>query len=162
MGLKAQIILILGVSMLLSHVNRNVNETILTSKDFSYENEAIIVATSIGKSFIREASMLRFDEFTTTRKTLLADSLTLANALGAESGEVYGSYDDVDDYNGLIRSVPTDRMGNFAVRVNVWYTTTALRGALSSNRSFLKTVETTVYGNRYLRDSLKIRSIVSY
>lgn len=162
MSMKSQIILIVGVIMLLAQVSMNVNGSVLNSKDFSYENEALIAASSFAQSMIRQISNRKFDEKVIAKGVTSTDSLTAPEYLGSDFGETEATFDDVDDYHGLSRTLTNGRLGNFAMNVSVSYTSPASPGTVSATRTFLKRVQVTVSGNRYLKNNVVMSSIVSY
>lgn len=66
---------------------------------------------ALAQATIEEAWLLAFDEATyylnTTSNRVISvpSSFTAPAYLGPESGESYGTFDDLDDYDGLIRRV---------------------------------------------------------
>jgi hypothetical protein len=134
----------------------------LQTKDVSYQNEAIMGATAIAQSTLREVAAKKFDQKSIGKKITTVDSLSAVGSLGPESGEAYPAFNDVDDYDGYIRTVSTDRLGDYTVAVNVHYTRKDSLGALSGVRSFMKSIDVTVSGNPHLATDLKMNTIVSY
>jgi hypothetical protein len=157
-----QIILIMGALMLLAHITLNVNRATGDAQTISYDNEATLTATTIAQSTLREVSSNEFDE--KSRGVMIAhrDSLTSAFALGPESGEAYPNFDDIDDFKGHSRTVPTGRLGNFVVNVDVSYTTKAAAGSPIAAQSFLKSVTVCVAGNASLKDTVRLQAITAY
>jgi hypothetical protein len=154
--------MIIGAMMLLSQMALTIKGSILGMQDVSYENEAILAATSIARSVVREAAAKNFDEQTVGKGVTTTDSLTLPVYLGYDAGETYPAYDDVDDFNGLTRTVTTDRLGDFTVNVTVNYTTAALLGAPSFGSTFMKAISVEVSANSYLMHNVSISTIVAY
>jgi hypothetical protein len=159
---KTQILLIMGAMMLIAQVSMNVNSSVLDNSELSYENQAIIDATVIAQTMVREVGAKSFDQKTVTGKVLVADSLTAPNKLGKETGETYATFNDIDDYNGYTKVDSTSRLGKFDVGVRVWYTTLALRGESTNVPTFMKTVAVKVKGNPYWKDSLEVKSVIVY
>lgn len=157
-----QIILIVGALALLARLSLSVNGRIISAQEDSLENEAILTGTGIGQSMLREVAACNFDEQTIINDLSSPDSLTTVMALGPELGESYGSFDDMDDFKGLSRSIPTGRLGNFLVSVDVNYTTAALEGEPSFSPTFLKRIVVTVSGNTSLKNNIILKSIVAY
>ncbi len=147
---RVQFILIAGAMALLSQLSLTVNSSIYATSDVSYENEAVLAATSIAQSILREAAAKNFDEKSIGKKVTSTDSLTAVCSLGPETGEVYPAFDDVDDYKGYVGTRATDRLGSFNVSVDVRYTNKGTFGAVSSTRTFMKLITVTVSGNPYL------------
>lgn len=154
--------MIIGAMMLLSQMALTIKGSILGMQDVSYGNEAILAATSIARSVLRESAAKNFDERTIGKGVTTTDSLTLPVFLGYEAGETYPAYDDVDDFNGHTRTVTTDRMGDFTVNVTVNYTTAALLGMPSFGSTFMKAISVDVSGNQYLTHNVSMSTIVAY
>jgi len=159
---RVQMMLIAGAMMILAQVSMTISSSVMDSGDLSVENEAIIAGASVAQSVLREVTSKKFDQKVIGKKIGTPDSLTLVNKLGPETGEVYPNFNDVDDYQGHTRTVATDRLGNFTASVAVHYTSPALRGQVSSVRTFMKTVTVTVSGNTYLANPIVLNSLVSY
>jgi hypothetical protein len=159
---RVQYMLIIGAMLILSQLSLTVNNSVLGMQDISYENEAVLAGTSLAQSTLRLICSKAFDQKVIGKKITSPDSLT--TTLGPEAGETYATYNDVDDYNGVVRTDTTGRLGAFTVRVNVNYTTKALLGGVSASKTFMKAVTVTVSGNPYLKNTSNIvmRSIVAY
>lgn len=157
-----QIILIMGALMLLAHITLNINRTTGDAQTISYDNEATLTATSIAQSTLREVSSREFDEKSRGVMITHPDSLTPFFALGAEFGEAYPNFDDVDDFKGFNRTVPTGRVGNFLVNVDVSYTSKAAAGLPVLSQTFLKAITVRVTGNSALKDTVRLQTITAY
>ena len=157
-----QIILIMGALMLLGHITLNVNRATGDAQTVSYDNEATLTATTIAQSTLREVSSREFDEKSRGVMVTHPDSLTSPFALGPEFGEAYPNFDDIDDFKGFSRTVPTGRLGNFTLKVDVSYTTKAAAGSPVLSRTFLKSVTVAVAGNSTLKDTVRLQTITAY
>jgi hypothetical protein len=157
-----QILLIMGALLLLAHITLNVNRATGDAQTISYDNEATLTATSIAQSTLREVSSREFDE--KSRGTMIThpDSLTSPFALGSEFGEAYPNFDDMDDFKGFSKTVPTGRLGNFVVTVDVSYTSKAAAGLPVLSQTFLKVITVRVTGNSALKDTVRLRTITAY
>ncbi|MGB0495084.1 MAG: type IV pilus modification PilV family protein [Kangiellaceae bacterium] len=90
-----------------------------------------VKAAKLGQAYLEEISLRKFDENSPQGNSLPCDQTgqsICSNTLAPESGESRSSYDDIDDYNGLVNSPPQDSLGNdlvgfsnFSVRVDVSY-----------------------------------------
>ena len=160
--MTSQYILIAGAMLILSQISLNVRSSMLQTKDVSYQNEAILGATAIAQSILREAASKKFDEKSIGARITSPDSLTSVGSLGPDFGESYSTFDDVDDYNGYATTISTGRLGDYSVAVAVHYTVKDSLGAPSGIRSFMKSIDVTVSGNPYLTTDLKMNTIVSY
>ena len=160
--MNAQTLLISGALFLLSLISLSVNRAVLQRQETSTEGEAVIVATSLAQSMVEEISMKKFDQRVVLTPASVPDSLTLTSQLGADSGEVFPNFNDVDDFNGYSRTVATPVLGDFTLKSRVWYTTSTLLGDSTSTRTFMKAVKIVVGGNPYMRDSVIVQNIVTY
>ncbi len=96
-----QMMITIGALMLLSIVILRVNTGNLNTHEVLIDSKVQILATSIANSFIEEAFTKEFDEYNVTMPAELLSNLTAVNSLGAEGGEMYPNFDDMDDFNGL-------------------------------------------------------------
>ena len=98
--------LTLGALVLLSLVILRITNSFLLTDNIMLESKIKLQAISVATSIIEEGIGLAFDDSsvdidsTKVFTTSLSD-LTNANSLGPEAGESYGSFDDIDDFNGL-------------------------------------------------------------
>ncbi len=156
-----QTFLVIGALMLLSTFTVNFYRTNLDQTSFSYRNEATVTGSGIGQSLIEEISNKAFDETTVLAPVRSADSLTSAFSLGRDGSETTSNtFDDVDDYNTYVRAMPTARLGDFNVKVSVYYVNQS-DFTSSLSQTFSKQVDVCVF-NSYMNDTLRISSIISY
>ncbi|MGD8779942.1 MAG: hypothetical protein PVH88_13390 [Ignavibacteria bacterium] len=162
---STQQLLVIGSIFLLSYLILTFHRSNTSQLDATFNNEAIINATTAGQSLLDEIQSRAFDEFTVTKSAEKADSLTSSNSLGTESGESNStSFDDIDDYDGFTRTDSVGELGNFNLLVDVYYIT--YPGAVKTNsKSFSKQIDVFVT-NSYLAstftDTIKLQQIVSY
>ena len=105
MGTGQTMLTILAMVMM-SRLILVVNENNSNMGEAVKMSEYRITATSLGTSYLEDASGKDFDEKTLPPNdppTVTASSCTIPSLLGVESGEVYPNYDDFDDFNGLDR-----------------------------------------------------------
>ena len=128
----AQMMLVIGASMLLSIHIININRSTLMSDELISEAEYTLAATSIGKSLLNEIIAKAFDAATVNDDFADMALYTAPDALGPATGEIYPHFDDVDDYNGFTSILTTPRTGNFNVHCIVNYVNPATPGTISS------------------------------
>ena len=103
--------------VLLSLVILRITNSFLVTDNIMLESKIKLQAVSIAASIIEEGIGLAFDDNSvdTDSTTLFISNLSdlkNANNLGPE-GEVYGNFDDIDDFNGLsFLSNDTSLVGN--------------------------------------------------
>jgi len=157
-----QMLLSIGGFLLLGNLIINVNRANTERMVASYSNEAIINASGLAQSVIDEIQMKAFDENTVIASVSNADSLTNANSLGPETGEIYNTdFDDVDDYKNYNTLVTLDRMGDFNMSVSVSYVNTLNPSVKSSVPTFSKHIEIKLTNSNIL-DTLTFDQIIAY
>lgn len=93
--------------VLLSIVILRVTTGFLMTDTIMLNSKVKLQAISICASIIEDGVGLAFDEksvdpdTTTSNYIISTSNLTPVNQLGAEAGEVYPNFNDIDDYNGL-------------------------------------------------------------
>lgn len=129
---------------------------------FAIANEALLTGTGIAQSLIDEISSKSFDEKTIDKVISVPDSLTPVNLLGPDNGENHlTKFDDIDDYNNYERTEALSRLGNFKVRVKVYYINPNKPDTMSIVRTFAKKVEIYVK-NDFASDTIKMYRIIAY
>lgn len=157
-----QMLLSIGGFLLLGNLIINVNRANSERMVASYSNEAIINASGLAQSVIDEIQMKAFDEKTVIASVSNTDSLTNANSLGPETGEIYNTdFDDVDDYKNYNTVVTLDRMGDFNMSVSVSYVNTLNPSIKSSIPTFSKHIEIKLTNYNVL-DTLTFDQIIAY
>lgn len=158
---KVQYIFIVGVMFLVSQLTLRLNSSVLQAKVLGTENESVLAATSFAQAFLHEVTARHFDERVIGKKITTVDSLTVPASLGPETGETYSTFDDIDDFNGYVRTAINDRLGTDTLRVAVSYTNKTSVGTTSSARTFMKSIAVTISGP-YLPKTITMRTVVSY
>jgi hypothetical protein len=164
MGL-GQTLLGVGALVLLGTAILMMNNTTLDSGTAIEATEYMIMATSLGISQIESASGKAFDENTVGSDVNATSSLSIN--LGPDGTEVSeASFDDYDDYNGLLKPVNGDtvnfRSANFVIRDSVDYVTiTSNAVAKSLARTYHKRLRVWV-SSPSMKDTLMFSSVYSY
>ena len=155
-------LLVLGALVIFSLVTLYLNDTKFDNERILMETEFKITAMSLAQSFFEEAQYLQFDEVATDT-TYIGQQTSLftdAGDLGAEAGESYPGFDDIDDFNGFSTNINTPR-ANYNVSITVSYTDTVNFNPGYLNESFLKIMSIKVISDFY-RDSVKCDYLFSY
>ena len=138
--------------------------------DSSNFNEAVIVATGIGESFIEKIQKKAFDENTVSTAFSSTDSLTIVNNLGYDTGEsAIETFDDIDDFDDFDDdSIEyTNKLGSFEIEISVYYINKLNPDVASVTPTFLKRFDIHV-SNTYLAftegssETLSFSGIISY
>lgn len=158
---NSQMFLVLGATVLLAILVLNVNRTILSSTDNTFQAQSITAATSVAQQTIDLISSESFDESTVTAAVTDINNFSAPASLGPESGESINTYDDVDDYKNYSTIVSTPRLGDVSVSVKVGYVNPALPDVLLSSRTRMKRIEVKAK-SIYLPDTLRLYYYSSY
>lgn len=156
-----QTFLTIGALILLSLLVLNVNRSIITNEDIEINSEAVTTAASVGQSFMNEILSKRFDEGTKNNPVMNFLYMTAPDSLHPEPGEVYSSYDDVDDFNNYSKFETTPRIGVYSLKANVNYVDDVNVNTSANVKTRTKMVKVSVYNN-ILKDTLKIYSYRCY
>lgn len=148
--------------LLLSNLILNVHRANTERMIATYTSESVINASGLAQSIIDEIQTKAFDENTITTAVSKTELLTPVKNLGPETGEVKNTdFDDIDDYNNYTTKITLDRMGDFDLKVKIFYINTSNPYNKSSSSTFSKHVEVLVT-NYSLLDTLKFNHIISY
>ena len=160
--MSGQTLLTIGGIVLLSFVILIFYESEGNTTQMTIFNEAMITSTGMGQTIIEELALKEFDENTIGKIVASADSLTLANELGPETGEItLDLFDDMDDFNNYSRTDSLSRLGNFNIKVDVNYVLYEEPDSVVNVRTFYKQARVSVT-NMYLVDTLTLSYTASY
>lgn len=153
--------LIIATLVLLTILSLNFFRANSEQQSMSYQNEAIIEATAVGQSMVEEISTKAFDNNTVSASCTNAASLTSPYDFGPGSGETTNNtFNDVSDYSGFSKIVNDPRLGIYSVNVSVYYVDQSSFSP-SVTQTFSKEVDVKVM-NAYLKDTLRLSTIISY
>jgi len=154
--------LVIGGTILLTVLILNFSRSDYNQSTASLNNEAIVTAISICQSMLEEIQTRAFDEATVS--TFVTDPSELSNVvlMGKESGEVDSTqFDDVDDFNGYLRTFTLPRLGDFDTSVDIYYIDEANPDNEVFVKTFTKRIDISIT-NAFLPDTLVINKIISY
>ena len=154
--------LVIGGLFLLGILILNTNKANSISSDQIYNNEAVIAGTGAGQTLINQILSKAFDEKTVTSAVTKISDLTPAAKLGKDTGEnSITEFNDVDDYDSYSDTETIGRLGDFDIKISVYYVTYNSPDVKSSTATFLKRIDVAVT-NSLLKDKLKFSQLVSY
>lgn len=116
-----QSFLSIGALIVLSLVSLNFNSAVLTNTTVEVENKVYLTAFSLADDLLEEIKQKAFDAATVDFPTTNPESLTDPYSLGHADWEVYPEYNDIDDYNGYIKSVSAPHAEDYKVSCKVVY-----------------------------------------
>ena len=146
------------VALLIMNVNAGTGQRITEL----VSNESTIQSTALAEGLFEEIQSRAFDEETVIKSVAKVNLLSTVLSLGKDTGEYLNtSFDDIDDYNNYVTSYNTSGMGEFSIRVNVFYVEEDSPYGESSTRTFLKQIRVAI-DNQYLPTTLTFNRLVSY
>lgn len=154
-----QMFLVIGGITLFSVMILNINHSVALAEEQRIDSELLSTATSVGQSLLNEITSKAFDNAIILNPAIILNQLTLP--LGPELGEVYSTFNDVDDYHGYIDTVSTPRGGDFKFKVNVNYVNNNNVDLILPTRTRTKRIEVLVQ-NDFMQDTLKLYYYKSY
>jgi hypothetical protein len=163
----SNVILAIGALVTFSIILSSSNRMMTSNTKIAEQNEYYLSALSLGQSVIDEAKVKYFDEnvaavdqdgdalpivYADSLSTTLGregsaetsvpapDTLTTASPFTAASPgyRSQDKFDDIDDYNGYVRVVNTQRAHGFRLSVKVLYASVTKPDSASSLRTFCK------------------------
>jgi hypothetical protein len=156
-----QMLLTIGAVILLGMTVITVNSTFSQHGLVLEKTEVGVYATSLATSLIQEATGRAFDENTVDTVANSTTDFTLPGSIGPETGEVYPTFDDFDDYDGLVRTVDVQGTDIFTVWSTVRYVADNNPNSTSTNRTYHKRIDIAVAGSSSA-DTIRMSSIYSY
>jgi hypothetical protein len=168
--------------VLLTIAVMNANKMIVDRDINYYEQQAFKHAGILANSLLDEIVRKKFDDAADTSIAYQARSVfntamgpgaiakNYVNPGGAPDtfpfksirGDNSNYFDDVDDYNGYIRSADAGNITGFILTVEVYYVSPANPNFKTTTQQYLKKVDVTVSHPTYLTKAMKFNRIVSY
>ncbi|OIP56059.1 MAG: hypothetical protein AUK34_12030 [Ignavibacteria bacterium CG2_30_36_16] len=139
-----QSMLTIAALVFLSLASLQFNRTALHTQTAEIENKVYLTAFSLADDMIEEIKVKGFDETTVPFPTNITTNLTSLANLGPDAGETYGSYDDVDDYNGYEKLISAPHAEDYFISVTVKYVDGDDPDTFSTVQTFYKKVLVTV------------------
>lgn len=140
-----ELMLVLGALVIFGITTLTANQFVASQSDAMLQHEFEYFAASLAQGYIEEAKNMAFDQnVINNTPSSLPSGFTNANSLGPGGSEVYGTYNDVDDFNGYSETIDSGR-GDFEVNITVGYVNAATPDSLmTTTKSFYKKMIVTV------------------
>ena len=151
-------LLSMGALIILALSSLNFNSSILETSSVEIETKVALTAFSLADDVIEEIKGKSFDETTKPFPTTNPNSLTPADSLGPETGEAYKDFDDIDDFNGYVKTVSAPHAENYHIDCLVQYVNGDDPDQVSSTQTFYKKVTVTVT-SPYMREPVLLSFI---
>lgn len=156
--MSTQSFLSIGALTLFAITSLSFNKHVLNNSTNELENKVMLTAISLADALIEEIKVKGFDEVTLGIPTASAGNLTPANLLRAELGEVYPNFDDIDDFNGFIKTASTPHAENYTLSANIYYIEPDQPTVYKTTQTFYKRLVVSV-SNQYLRNPVTLSFI---
>ncbi len=153
-----QILLSLAALMFFSLTSMRFNAAVLNNSSLEMEHKVILTAISLADDMLEEIKVRAFDESTIQFPTTSPLSLTPYANLGPETGETYGNFNDIDDYNGYTRLISAPHAEDYYISVAVVYVDGDDPSKTSNIQTFYKRVNVTV-SSPYMRNDFTLSFI---
>jgi len=159
---RAELLILLGAIAIFGRYTLTINNARYNNEFRIIACENQTVAVSMAESVIESAITKEFDE-TTVSTTLSGgtEALTDPNDLGAESGEEYPNFNDVDDFNAVSFTDTTVTGIPFTIEAEVGYVDTDDDENFQASQTYFKRLNVTVSSD-YIPEPVTISRIFSY
>lgn len=152
----------------------------VSDKDVGYyEKKAIEQSGVLANSLLTEISTKKYDSTVDTSVAGYAATTSFDAAMGASAAassyvnpsggpdsttpfrSIRNDYfDDVDDYNGYIRTTSSGGLTGFRLWVDVYYVNAS--SVVSAGRTYYKKVDVYISNTIYMSDTLKFSRVIAY
>jgi hypothetical protein len=145
---QRELLLVLGALTIFGTTTLTANRFVVDQSDAMLQHEFGYFAASLAQGYLEEAKSMAFDEnvIHNTPGSLPSGFGNPSGVakIGPESGETYGTYDDVDDFDGYSETIDSGR-GDFVVNVAVGYVNAANPDTITTvSETFFKKMTVTV------------------
>lgn len=156
-----QTYLAIGAIILFALLILNVNNVVLSNQNTQVKHEAVTTAASVAQAMTDEVTAKSFDKSTIKNTILDFNTLSAPDSLGPEPGEVYPTFNDVDDYDNFTKNDTTPRVGVCNVKVKVYYVDDDNSANIANMKTRTKLISVFVY-NPALDDTFRLYRYKSY
>ena len=167
MGIK-EIIMIMGAILILGLISLSLNSQIFLNYETIMENDLNYMAFGIAQQYIDEAKSKDFDErIITSIPNGLPATFTATANLGPDANESYSnkhmdSFDDIDDFNGLVVTDTLEQKAIFVTSIQVGYINDQLPDSFQVNPTFYKRMRVTTISKFYDMKPITANYIFAY
>ena len=150
-----------GAVILFALTAISVNQAILETSRTSIAALVVNGGISAGSSVLEDAKRMAFDESTVSGPDNFdPESLTPIPDLGAETGESYSDFDDVDDFHNYSKSV-SDHPVQYLITSRVTYVDSNNLELPATNPTLFKRMTVTV-SSPFMPDSLTLNHLFTH
>jgi len=142
---RAELLILLGAIAIFGRYTLTINHTRYRNEFWIIACEGQIQAAALADGMLASVATKAYDEATVSAfLTGGLNGLTSAAMLGAEAGENYPDFDDIDDFNGLSLSDTSANGLPFTINVTVAYVSPVDWDQVLDSPSYQKRVTVTV------------------
>ena len=159
---SSETLLTIGALVLLSIFTLSLNSHMVQDHTAIYQSEQFIEAMGAAQRFIEEAEALKFDE---NKSASAIASFTSSTSFGPDSNESYGSFDDVDDYDGFTISDSLTNSIPFNVSISVYYVDPNNSFNATSSNTYFKEMSVTISSEAFagaVGQSIILKKLFAY
>ncbi len=159
---QRELMLVLGALTIFGLTTLTTSQYVASQNDAMLQHEFEYFAASLAQGYLEEAKQMAFDQNVVNNTPgSLPSGFTGAGSLGPGGGESYGTFDDVDDFNGHSETISSGP-GDFIVNVGVGYVNEATPDStMASTKSFYKKMTVTVT-NDMLAYPVRVSHVFGY
>lgn len=160
---RTEMLVLLGAIAIFGRFTLTINSSRYTNEFWIIQAEAQSNATALAARYLDEATQRSFDEVTISGAFLSGgvSDLTASTLLGAESGETYPNFDDIDDYGSLSLTVTGANGVEYQIRGTVCYVSRDNPAAQQTTQTYYKKLTITV-SSPFMTSSHTLSRIFSY
>ena len=150
----------IGALLLLSLTVLRINNSILITDSILQDSKLGVLATSVARSLMEEASKNAFDENSVNEAVLDVNELTSYYSFGPDAGETPDTFDDFDDYNGYTKRDTINSI-DFKMVCTVNYINPDNVDGATTKKTWHKKMTVTITSS-FIKDPLTYSTVYSY
>jgi len=160
---RTEMLILLGAIAIFGRFTLTINHSRYTNEFWIIQTEAQSNASALVAQYLDEAAQRAFDEATIDGAFLSGGTadLTASTLLGAESGETYPNFDDIDDYGSLSLTVTGSNGITYQIQGTVCYVSSADPTTPQTTQTYYKKLTITV-SSEFMTSSHALSRIFSY
>ncbi len=159
---SSEVLLTIGALILLSMFTLTLNSHMVQDRAVMFQSEQYLEAIGSAQRFIEQAEVLRFDE---KKDASAIASFTSSPNLGPDTGESYGTFDDIDDYDGFSIDDSLTNSILFTISISVYYVDPDNSYAPTSSNTYYKEMTVTIYSDAFsgpVEGTIILRKLFAY
>jgi len=159
---STEVLLTIGALILLSMFTLTLNSHMVQDRAAMFQSEQYLEAIGSAQRFIEQAEVLRFDEH---KDASAIASFTSSANLGPDTGESYGSFDDIDDYDGYSVQDSLTNSILFTINVSVYYVDPNYAYTPTTSNTYYKEMTVSIHSDAFsgpVEGTIVLRKLFAY